>query len=57
MALGLDQIPESLFPLLGSRLFLDIGYLEILTATAVFFISELMLSRLLFALGIRERPY
>lgn len=56
-AIGLDQIPKSLFPLLAvSRLF-SVTYADILLATAVFFLGELLLSRILFRLKVRDRPY
>lgn len=56
-ALGLDQTPEVLFPLLACRVRLGLGTLDILVGVAVFFTAELLLSRLLFRLRIRERPY
>ena len=57
MALGLDQIPESLFPLLASRLLLPLSWLDILITVTAFFVGELVLSRLLFKLDLRDRPY
>jgi hypothetical protein len=57
MAIGLDQIPESLFPLVACRLLLPIAALDIAVAVAVFLVGELILSRLLFMLHIRDRPY
>ena len=57
MAIGLDQIPESLFPLLASRILLPVGWLDILTGVAVFFVGELVLSRILFRLTLRDTPY
>ncbi len=56
-AMGLDQVPESLLPLLACWSRLDLGMLDIAVGVAVFFVGELMLSRLLFRLGIREHPY
>jgi hypothetical protein len=57
MALGLDQVPESLFPLLAVRgeLALDAGY--ILWLVLAFLLLELVLSRILYALRIREHPH
>lgn len=54
---GLDQIPESLLPLLlvKERFGLD-GY-TIAQLAAVFFLLEVTLSPLLYQLGIRKRPY
>mgnify|MGYP006273878837 CR=1 FL=1 len=57
MALGLDQIPESLFPLMAVRSEMGLGMGEVLILVAIFLILELLLSRWLFVLHIRERPY
>ncbi len=57
MALGLDQIPESLLPLLVYRLRLGLEWWDIIIIVAVFFLGELALSRVLFKLNIRDRPY
>jgi len=57
MALGLDQIPESLFPLLALCPFLPLTFIDIGVTLVAFLIGELLLSRLLFCLHIRERPY
>ena len=57
MALGLDQIPESLLPLLAARLLLPLSALDIAIVVAVFFVGELVLSRVLFRLHLRDRPY
>jgi CDP-diglyceride synthetase len=57
MALGLDQIPESLLPLLGAWLFVPLSMLDVLVGVAAFFAGELILSRILFHLNLRERPY
>lgn len=56
-AFGLDQIPESLLPLLLFRHRLDVSALEIAITVSVFVMLEIALSRLLFKLGIRDRPY
>lgn len=56
-ALGLDQVPESLLPLLACRLLLPLSILDIVAATTIFFVGELMLSRILFRLHIRDRPF
>lgn len=57
MALGLDQVPESLFPLLVARgeLGLEPGYIA--GVVLAFLVLELALSRLLFWLRIREQPH
>ncbi len=56
-AIGLDQIPESLFPLLACREAFALTALDIAAGTAIFLVGELLLSRLLFKLHIRDRPY
>jgi CDP-archaeol synthase len=57
MAIGLDQIPESLFPLLASRLLLPVTLIDIAVGTAIFFVAVLALSRILFKLRVRDEPY
>lgn len=56
-AIVLDQIPESLFPLIAARLLLPISALDIAVATTTFFAGELLLSRLLYKWHVRDRPY
>ncbi|AEJ00821.1 protein of unknown function DUF46 [Nitrosomonas sp. Is79A3] len=57
MALGLDQIPESLFPLLGCNDLLGISVEQIVVVVVAFFLIDLILSQLLFWLRIRKTPY
>jgi len=57
MALGLDQIPESLLPLLAVREDFGLGWLEVAALTAIFLVAELALSRLAYRFGLRKRPY
>jgi CDP-diglyceride synthetase len=56
-ATGVDQIPESLIPLLACRQVLALTAVDIVVACGVFFAGELLLSRLLFRLHLRDRPY
>jgi len=56
-AIGLDQIPESFLPLLACWRALSLTVVDILVGTAIFFVGELLLSRVLFRLRIRDRPY
>ncbi len=56
-ALGLDQIPEALFPLLACRVPLALTTTEIVLVVAIFFAGEVLLSRLLYAFRLRDRPY
>ena len=57
MALGLDQIPESLLPAIAARWALPVTVLDAAILAGLFFIGELAASRVLFALNIRDRPY
>jgi CDP-diglyceride synthetase len=56
-AIGLDQVPESLLPLLACRAALGLDAADIAAGVGIFFIGELALSRLLYRLHVRERPY
>ena len=56
-ATGLDQIPESLLPLLACRQPLALSVADIGISCGLFFAGEILLSRLLFLLHLRERPY
>ncbi len=57
MALGLDQIPESLFPALALRTELGLRGWDIGIFVAVFIGLELVLSRILFHLNLRKQPH
>lgn len=56
-AFGLDQVPESLLPLLVLRQQLGLGYDDIAIIIAAFIVLELVLSHLLYKMHIRSRPY
>lgn len=56
-ATGLDQIPEALFPFLACRSALSLAAIDIAAGCAIFFIGDLLLSRLFFRLRLRDRPY
>src|SRR6478672_7160664 len=56
-AMGLDQVPESLFPLLACRDMLSLSYIEIFVAVWLFFVGELAISRILYMLRLRDQPY
>ncbi len=56
-ATGLDQIPESLLPLLACRSTLSLTVADIAVSVAVFFIGEVLFSWLFYRLGLRDRPY
>jgi CDP-2,3-bis-(O-geranylgeranyl)-sn-glycerol synthase len=57
MAIGLDQIPESLFPLLVCARIFALTAADIAAVVAAFLASELLLSRILYRFGLRDRPY
>lgn len=57
MAFGLDQVPESLFPLLAVMSHFEFTLPEILAIVGVFAVLELVISRILFFMHIRLRPY
>jgi CDP-diglyceride synthetase len=56
-ALGLDQVPESLFPMLACRDPLSLTIADIALGVGIFFIGELILSRLLYQVHVRDEPY
>ena len=57
MALGLDQIPEALFPAIVMRTYLQLSIVDVCAIVLVFCVGALALSPVLFRLGLRERPY
>ena len=56
-ATGLDQIPESLLPLLVVQAPLHLSFFQVLSITVIFFALEIPLARLFYRLGIRKTPY
>jgi hypothetical protein len=56
-ATGLDQLPESLLPLLVCRRALSLTAAETALAVLGFFVGEILISRILYRLGLRDRPY
>jgi len=56
-AFGLDQVPESLLPLLLLQEHLGLSSGDIALIVTAFIALELLLSRLLFKLHIRDQPY
>jgi CDP-diglyceride synthetase len=56
-ALGLDQVPESLFPMLACRDALSLTIADIAFGVGIFFVGELILSRLLYQVHLRDEPY
>jgi CDP-diglyceride synthetase len=56
-ASGLDQVPEALLPLLGCRDLLSLTIADFGAGVALFFIGDVVASRLLYAIRLRDRPY
>jgi CDP-archaeol synthase len=56
-ATGLDQIPESMLPLLACRDLLGLSALDIIVGIAVFTIGAILLSLVFYHVGIRDRPF
>ena len=56
-ATGLDQVPESLFPLLACRHALSLTAVDIAVCVVAFLAGELVLSRLLYKYRLRDHPY
>jgi hypothetical protein len=56
-ATGLDQVPESLLPLLACRNFIPLSGIDILATLALFVLGEIILSPLLHLAHIRDEPY
>ena len=56
-ATGLDQVPESLFPLLACRDLLSLTAVDITVTVVIFFIGTVLVSRLLYKFHLRDRPY
>ncbi|TIO05579.1 CDP-archaeol synthase [Mesorhizobium sp.] len=54
---GLDQVPESLLPFLAVKNLVGFSGWDILIGVGAFWIGELVFSRLLYMLRIRDRPY
>ena len=54
---GFDQVPESLLPFLAVRNLVGLSVWDILIGVGAFWIGELVISRFLYMLHIRDRPY
>ena len=55
-ALGLDQIPESLLPLLFAKVVFDLDWLQVGVTVLMFIVLEIVLSPVLYYLKIRVKP-
>jgi len=56
-ALGVDQLPESLLPLLACRTALSLTAIDIALGVGIFFVGEIVLSRILYRAHLRDEPY
>ena len=56
-AFGLDQVPEVLLPVLLLKPWLALAWREVAIVVVVFVLLDILLSRVLYHLSIRERPY
>ncbi len=56
-AIGIDQVPESLLPMLACRDALALTAADIALGVGIFFVGELIVSRLLYRIHLRDRPY
>lgn len=56
-AVGIDQLPESLLPLLACVPLLALSLADIAIVVCAFVICEIVFSKVLFKLHIRDRPY
>ena len=57
MCPGLDQIPESLLPTVACSLYLPLGSFDVAAIVVLFYVGQVVLSRLSFGMGLRDRPY
>ncbi len=57
MALGLDQIPESLLPLLVCQPLLGLSWGQVLGLTLGFMLADLLISQLTYRLGVGRHPF
>ena len=57
MAIGVDHLLECLLPFLACRLLLPLTVVDIVAGVVTFMVGALLLSPLLFKLGLRDEPY
>ena len=56
-AIGLDQIPEALLPMLLAMAWLPVSFWVVLIVVVLFTLSNIFGSPLLYRLGIRRQPH
>lgn len=57
MMLGLDQVPESLFPAVACSAYLPLRPIDVAAIVLAFSIGGVVMSRVFFTVGLRDRPY
>lgn len=57
MALGIDQVPESLLPMLVCKPLLGLGWWQVLGLTLAFTVANPLISQLMYRLGVRHHPH
>src|SRR5690606_23210254 len=55
-AVGLDQIPEALFPMLAGAGIYGLSVADVAAGVALFFVGEMVVSRVLYRLRLRDQP-
>lgn len=56
-ASGLDQVPEALLPALAAMWLVGLTFVDVLVVTVLFTLANMLGSRVLFRLRLRDRPY
>jgi len=56
-AFGLDQVPESLLPLVAVAADYGLGWVDVALLVAAFTVFDLLVSRVLYRFRLRKRPY
>ncbi|NMT62290.1 CDP-archaeol synthase [Marinobacter orientalis] len=56
-AIGLDQIPEALLPMVLAWFWLDVSVAVVVSVVVLFTLANMLLSPLLYRLGIRHQPH
>ncbi|HSP00063.1 MAG TPA: CDP-archaeol synthase [Thioalkalivibrio sp.] len=56
-ATGLDQVPEALLPMILAWFWLELSWFSVAAVVVLFTVSNILLSPLLYRLGIRHQPH
>ncbi|MBL6853679.1 MAG: CDP-archaeol synthase [Alphaproteobacteria bacterium] len=56
ICIGLDQVPESLLPALCAAHLLFLSVVDVVVIVAAFFVCEIVVSRIMFEIGVRDTP-